>query len=63
MNPNSFSKNTWVKYESYVAQVRFICSSYITICICPNQEKTRQTCMIIYSEDWKNVFLLKESEK
>lgn len=63
MNHNSFSKDLWVRYESFVGKIRHVCNSYITICICPEKEKSKQTCLIVYPENWEKVSLLKESDK
>jgi hypothetical protein len=63
MKENAFCEGVWVSYKSFRAQIRFVCESYITICIHPDVEKVRQTCLLVYHEDWGKINLLKESEK
>jgi hypothetical protein len=63
MSESVFSEGVWVRYKTFRAQIRFVCNSYITICIHPNVEKVRQTCLLVYHEDWNKISLLKESEK
>jgi hypothetical protein len=59
-----FSEGLTVQYENYIGQVRFVCNSYLTLCIntFPN-EKRRDVCMLIYRDDFHKIKLLKESTK
>jgi hypothetical protein len=63
MNYNSFYEGLEVKYRHNVGTVRFICESYITICVNTFEHRSRDVCLLVSRHDWKNVYLLKESEK
>jgi hypothetical protein len=59
-----FAKGVVAEYKSHVGVIDFISDSYITLCIktYPN-ERVRDVCILIYRNDYKNVKLIKESEK
>jgi hypothetical protein len=59
-----FSEGLTVEYKNYIGQIRFVCNSYLTLCInaFPN-EKRRDVCMLIYRDDFHKIKLLKESTK
>jgi hypothetical protein len=63
MNYSSFSEGLSVRYRDYVGTIKFICNSYITICINNNEIKLRQVCILVYSNQWEEIKLLKQSEK
>jgi hypothetical protein len=52
-----------VKYKDNVGFVDFICEKYITICLGQSEHRSKDVCILIYPNQWKNVQLLKESEK
>ena len=53
-----------VIYESYVGEIRFVCDSYVTLCINSfPKERRRDVCMLIYRHDFDKIKLLKESTK
>ena len=52
-----------VKYKDHVGVVNFVCEKYITICIKTFEHKSRDVCLLVYPQQWKEVQLLKESEK
>lgn len=59
-----FSEGLFVQYENYVGQVRFVCNSYVTLCVNSFEgEKQRDVCMLIYRGDFDKIKLLKESTK
>jgi hypothetical protein len=60
----TFSEGVLVQYEKHVGTIRFICDSYLTLCInqFPN-EKQRDVCILIYRKNFNKIKLLKESEK
>lgn len=53
-----------VFYENYVGKIKFVCDSYVTLCVnsFPN-ERRRDVCMLICRQDFNKIKLLKESEK
>ena len=63
MNQNSFATDLWIQYQNLKGQIKFISHRYITLCINPEVHKSKQTHVLIFPEDWKNISLLKESEK
>ena len=59
----TFYKGLNVKYKDHVGVVEFICDQYITICIQRLEHKSKDVCFLVYQSEWKNVELLKQSEK
>lgn len=60
MNLDCFSENMIVKYKNNIGKIRFIGHEYITLCIGKHQW---EVCILIYPEQWKDIELLKQSEK
>jgi hypothetical protein len=60
MNLDCFSENMIVKYKDHIGKIRFIGHEYITLCIGKYQ---REVCILIYPNQWKDIELLKQSEK
>jgi hypothetical protein len=60
---NTFYSGLNVKYGDHVGVVDFVCEKYITICIQQLEHKSRDVCLLVYQPQWKQVQLLKESEK
>ena len=52
-----------VKYRDHVGVVDFVCEKYITICINQSENRLKEVCILVYTNQWKEVQLLKESEK
>jgi hypothetical protein len=59
----TFYKGLNVKYKDHVGVVEFMCDQYITICIKRLEHKSKDVCFLVYQSEWKNVELLKQSEK
>jgi hypothetical protein len=59
----TFYKGLNVKYKDHVGVVEFMCDQYITICIQRLEHKSKDVCFLVYQSEWKNVELLKQSEK
>lgn len=59
-----FTEGLVVQYRNYIGQIRFVCNSYVTLCVnsFPN-EKRRDVCMLIYRNNFDEIRLLKESTK
>jgi hypothetical protein len=52
-----------VKYREQIGVVDFVCEKYITVCIKTFEHKSKNVCLLIYPQQWKEVQLLKQSEK
>jgi hypothetical protein len=59
----TFYKGLNVRYRDHVGVVEFMCDQYITICIQRLEHKSKDVCFLVYQSEWKNVELLKQSEK
>jgi hypothetical protein len=59
-----FAEGVVAQYKSHIGVIRFISDNYITLCIntFPN-EKVRDVCILIYRDQYKDIKLIKESEK
>lgn len=64
MSKISFTEGLQVYYKELYGVVRFVSDQYITVCIrtFPN-ERVRDTCLVVYPDQLKNVTLAKESTK
>jgi hypothetical protein len=60
---NTFYEGLNVRYRDHVGFVNFVCDKYITICINQLEHRSRDVCLLVYPQQWKEVQLLKESEK
>lgn len=60
----TFAEGLEVRYKDHIGTIRFICDSYITMCISAfPEDKRRDVCILIYRNDYEHVKLLKESTK
>lgn len=60
---NQFAEGLHVRYQHIIGTIRFISHEYITICIHRDVHKSKDVCVLVYRDQWKNVQLVKESEK
>ena len=60
---STFYSGLRVKYGDHVGFVSFVCEKYITICIKTFEHRSRDVCLLVYQPQWKDVQLLKQSEK
>jgi len=60
---NTFYEGLNVKYKDHTGFVSFVCEKYITICIQTFDHRSRDVCLLVYPQQWKEVQLLKQSEK
>jgi hypothetical protein len=60
---STFYSGLNVRYRDKVGVVNFVCEKYITVCIKTYEHKSRDVCLLVYQPQWKQVQLLKESEK
>lgn len=59
----SFHNGLEVRYKDHVGVINFICEKYITICMEDADHKLKDVSLLVYRNQWKNVRLMKESEK
>ena len=59
----NFYKGLEVRYGQHVGFVDFICEKYITVCLRKFEERSKDVCILVYPHQWKDIKLLKESEK
>ena len=52
-----------INYQGQNGTVRFVCDSYITMCIHLNEEKYRDVCIVIHPDRYSEITLLKQSTK
>jgi hypothetical protein len=60
---NTFYEGLEVKYKEHVGKVDFMCDQYITICLRTLDHRSRDVCLLVYAPQWKDVELLKQSDK
>ena len=60
---STFYSGLTVKYKEHIGVVDFVCEKYITICIDRLGHRSKDVCLLIYQPQWKDVQLLKQSEK
>ncbi len=63
MNVNSFYEGLEVKYGHNIGTIRFICETYVTICVNTYDHRSRDVCILVGRHHWNEISLLKESEK
>jgi hypothetical protein len=59
----TFYQGLEVKYKGQIGNVDFMCDKYITICVRRLDHRSRDVCMLVYPSQWKDVELLKQSDK
>ena len=59
----TFYKGLEVRYGQHVGFVDFMCEQYITVCLRKFEERSKDVCILIYPSRWKDVQLMKESDK
>jgi hypothetical protein len=64
MSKIAFTEGLQVYYKEMFGVVRFVSDTYITICVrtFPN-ERVRDTCLVVYPNQFKDITLAKESTK
>jgi hypothetical protein len=59
-----FTEGLVVQYKEHIGTIRFVCNSYLTLCISEfPEERQRDVCILICREDFDKIKLPKESEK
>lgn len=59
----TFYEGLEVRYKEQIGVVDFICDRYITICVQRFEQRSRNVCLLVYPPQWKDVELLKQSDK
>ena len=59
----TFYEGLKVRYKEQIGVVDFICDRYITICVRRLDHPSRDVCLLVYPPQWKDVELLKQSDK
>lgn len=60
----TFDEGLIVQYKDHIGTVRFICDSYITVCVNKfPDDKRRDVCILVYKNNFNQIKLLKESSK
>ena len=59
----TFYQGLDVRYKEQIGKVDFICDKYITICVRRFEQRSRNVCLLVYAPQWKDVELLKQSDK
>jgi|LauGreDrversion4_2_1035121.scaffolds.fasta_scaffold04348_19 hypothetical protein len=52
-----------VIYKNQIGTINFVHDHYITICIRQFKERSRNVCIVVHRENYKQIQLLKESQK
>ena len=59
-----FAEGIEATYNGHTGTIRFICDQYVTLCISKfPEQKVRDVCILIYSHEFDQIKLSKESEK
>jgi hypothetical protein len=59
-----FAEGLLVQYKDHIGTIRFICDSYITVCVNKfPEERRRDVCILVYRSNLDQIKLLKESSK
>jgi hypothetical protein len=59
----TFYSGLEVRYKENVGFIDFVCEKYVTICLKKFEERSRSVCLLIYPQQWKEIELLKQSDK
>lgn len=60
----TFAEGLEVQYKDHIGTIRFICDSYVTVCIAKfPEDRRRDVCILVYRNNFNDIKLLKESTK
>ena len=54
----TFHEGLEVRYRQHTGFVNFICEKYITICVHRSEERSRDVCLLVYPQQWKEIELI-----
>ncbi len=63
MKKNTFSKGIEIDYLNFTGHITFVGDSYLTVCIQRFDHRVRDVNLLIYTNQWKDIRLKKESGK
>lgn len=58
-----YCEGLYVRYRHFIGKIIFVDNNYITICIREGIQKVNNVCILVFPNEWKNIQLIKESEK
>lgn len=60
----TFAEGLVVQYRDHIGTIRFICDSYVTVCVNKfPDDRRRDVCILVYKDNFDEIKLLKESTK
>jgi hypothetical protein len=59
----AFYQGLEVRYKQHVGFIDFVSEKYVTICLRKFDERSRDVCLLVYPNQWKDIELLKQSDK
>lgn len=59
----AFYQGLEVRYKQHVGFIDFVSEKYVTICLKKFNERSRDVCLLVYPSQWKDIELLKQSDK
>jgi hypothetical protein len=59
----AFYQGLEVRYKQHVGFIDFVSEKYVTICLRKFNERSRDVCLLVYPSQWKDIELLKQSDK
>lgn len=55
---NSFAEGLEVTYKNTQGTIRFLCDSYLTICIHTSENPMKDVCIVVYKNEWDDIELI-----
>lgn len=55
---NSFAEGYEVKYKDKTGTIRFVCDSYLTVCIHTHSNPMKDVCILVYKNEWDEIHLV-----
>lgn len=52
-----------VVYKNHIGKINFVDDHYVTICIREFKQRSRNVCIVVHRENYKQIELLKQSQK
>ena len=59
----TFYQGLEVRYKQHVGFIDFVSERYVTICLRKFDERSKDVCLLVYPSQWKDIELLKQSDK
>ena len=55
---NAFSEGLEVLYKNQQGTIRFLCDSYLTICIHTSPNPMKDVCIVVHKTEWDDIELV-----